>query len=424
MEKNRLELRNKKFMSSGFDGNIGNPVKWRKIKRAEGFLAHRYIERILSIESSSDDAKQILEHFEPVGINDNKLLPLVEKLQFLLKFNDLTQSVLTLLGNLTLCSDSVSILIVQSGLFIEILNLLHSDQNSFTESVLICIGNILLSLKTSQSWINPLQIPFHIHNYLIGDYEKPDTTLKASLWCYWCLVHTENIDFQGLSLILSIIPELFEYNELHKELFQILLTLTSNKYSPLPGLEKVAFMLCELELSNCTSQIYFILILNHLSQFNELRKRSKDCVKKFIGWNDEVNVAAFEYISKIDLEILLDDWDLVLVCIEWCGSGEVKVSKSSSFLLRKIVGGMSQGDVCFRFNVEVLSLFKDVLNRCEAEIEKCFIDICRILLRAGLKEQFIEAGCLEKLSVMYYESKSEATETILELVKEYFEQND
>lgn len=424
MEKNRLELRNKKFMSSGFNGKIGNPVKWRKIKRAEGFLAHRYIERILSIESSSDDAKKILEQFEPVEINDNKLVSLVEKLKFLLKFNDLTQSVLALLGNLTLYSDTGSILIVQSGLFIEILNLLQSDQNIYTESVIICIGNILLSFNSSQPWILSLSIPFHILNYLSGDYEKPDVTLKASLWCFWCLIHTENIDFKGISLILSIVPELFEYHELHKELFQILLSLSSSNYNSLPDLEKIGFILCTLELTDHSSQIYTILILNNLSEFYELRKYSKDCVKKFIGKNNEVNIATFEYFSKIDLEILLGDWDLVLVCIEWCKSEEVKLKKSSSFLLRKIVGGMGQGEVCLKFNFEVLCLFRDILIKGEVEIEKCVIDTCRILLKAGLKEQFIEAGCLEMLSVMYYECKGEANGSILELIKEYFEQHD
>ena len=50
MEKNRVELRNKKYLKHNFENSISDPNVRRKNKRNESVAAHRQLDKILSLD--------------------------------------------------------------------------------------------------------------------------------------------------------------------------------------------------------------------------------------------------------------------------------------------------------------------------------------------------------------------------------------
>ena len=416
MEKNRVELRNKKYLRCNFEGLISDPVVMRKTRRNEGFAAHRQLEQLLSLDPQNECQTEIINKFEPIGLNNDKIIFLINKISLLIQYADLRHNCLQLLGNLTSTSNFSCSYLFESKLFTTITNFLASCESELIENSLMCIGNIILGIDLTLSSVSSFNIVHLISSYLSGDFEKPDEAIKTSLWCVWCLIYKNLTSPNDLEIVSSLFVGLFEFDDFRTDLLKIALSLST--WHPKPEvLKKLAFCICSQELYQKEHKFYQILILKNLKEITECKEISLKVVSGLLLEDDELKKAAYGYLNAGDFEVLASE--LCFVVLEDCCSFDAELRNSACWALREIAKNMEQGQILKAFDGQSLRKLAQVLKEIEGEVAINLVEVCRIVLISGAVNDIVESGCMESLSVLFYQNNQNLSSLIEEIFREH-----
>ena len=416
MEKNRVELRNKKFFRCNFEGIISDPVTMRKTRRNEGFAAHRQLEQLISLNPQYDCRTEIIDRFDAAGLNNEKIIILIDKISQLIQYPDLRHSCLQLLGNLTSTSNFSCSYLFESNLFYTITNFLAGFESELIENSLMCIGNIILGTNLTLSSVSNINLVQLISSYLSGDFEKPDETIKTSLWCIWCLIYKNLTSINDLEIVSTLIIGLFEFDDFRTDLLKITLSLST--WHPKPKVMKnLAYCICSQELYQKEHKFYVILILKNIKEMTECKEISLKVVSGLLLEDAELKKAAYGYLNAGDFEILASE--LCFVVLDDCCSFDVELRKSASWALKEIVKNMEQGQILKAFDNQSLKKLAEVLKEMQGEVAVNLVEVCKHVLVAGAVNDFVESGCMESLSVLFYQNNQNLSCLVEEIFREH-----
>ncbi|OMJ76783.1 hypothetical protein SteCoe_23755 [Stentor coeruleus] len=409
-----------KFQQITFPDWTEKVIQNRKYLRAQTFAKHRILETLINLNPSDNNASTIIESYECYNLSTSQFSNLLESLSKLIVYENLIDSILLLLGDLTSHNNNYCEILRCSSLYHIIINLISATSSGVTEKAVICIGNVVLGSELGGTTSVDLGAIEKISEYLHSDYEKPSETLKTCLWCFWCFISNEKISESFINYLIDLLCELYEYTELHKEVLEIAWTLGEKKIIS-GSIERLVFVLCNYEFIEHKEKSLCIMALQNFLYMQDIRKTVLEYFRKAIILRDESLDCIYKALSEFRCDELSEYLEVFAIAFEEIAKGiDSKGFATGKFLVGELKE-MNSNQIIKTVSDEMFMNLKDAMTLANAQIGQILVEICSELLRAGLESKFCEFDCLDALSLLYFKLPEPSCSQIHYLFSIYFD---